>query len=112
MGFYMQNMFSTEDGLFNNSNYSKIFIHMGGLVLYIDMTFIKSGEHRILLIGEDFERPTEDDISQYNRNQNSFDIKRIIESHNAKWIPYQPRKSLNSNQFGTDDHTISSIERI
>lgn len=76
------------------------------------MSSVTSGVSQFLFIENDIERTNEDEILEYMQNQISTEIRSIIESHNANWIPYQPKKSQNSNPFDTDDHTISSIERI
>lgn len=107
----MQDIFTQEhDALFNNLNHS--FVGVANLILYIDITNIKSGEDQILFVANDFDGPNEDDISEFYRNQYSDKIKRIIETHDTKWIPYQPETSQNPNPFDADDHTISSMERI
>lgn len=96
----------------DNLNSSNIFIRTENLLFYIDMTNMKSGDNQILFIDDDFQEPTVTDMHKLNGNQYSNEIRRIIESHDAKWIPYQPGKSHNSKSFDTDDHTISSMERI
>lgn len=96
----------------DNLNSSHIFIRTSNLLFYIDMTNMQSGDDHILFIDDDFQAPTVTDIHVFNGNQYLNEIRRIIESHDAKWISYQPGKSHNSKPFDTDDHTISSIERI
>lgn len=102
---------NNNESSFNQLNHLNVFVRTENLVFYIDMMNIKSGEDQILFIADDFEK-LEDDISEFNRNKYSNEIRRIIESHNTKWIPYQAGTSQNSNPFDTDDHTIESIERM
>lgn len=105
-------MFIEDEATFNNLNPLDVVVRTENLVFYIDLKNVESGDDQILFVADDFEEPNEDDISEFNRIQYSDEIKHIIESHDAKWIPYQPGTSQNSNPFDTDDHTISSIERI
>lgn len=78
------------------------------------MTYTNAHDNdQILYVDEDFVEPSEDDIFELNRNQYNDEIRRIIETHTANWIPYHPRESQNSNPLDIDDHiAISSIERI
>lgn len=108
-----QDLFTDEDdALFNKLNHSHVFVRFANLVVCIDMANIKSGEDHTLFVANDFQEPNEDDLSEFYRNQYSDEIKRIIATHDTKWIPYRPGTSQNPQPFDTDDHTISSMERI
>lgn len=107
-----ENASYNEQFAFDNLNNSSLFIRTENLLFCIDMTNMQSSEDQILFIDDDFEEPNATDIHEFNGNQYLTEIRRIIESHDAKWISYQPGKSQNSKPFDTDDHTISSVERI
>lgn len=94
------------------SNSINVVFHVGNVLLYIDTTNMISNADHVLFIADNFQQPTEHDIFEFNQNQYSAEIKRMIESHDAKWISYQPEKNQNSNPLDTDQHTISSMERV
>lgn len=103
---------SIEQFSFIKSNNSDILICIENLMFFIDMVNAQSSESQTISIEENFEGPNEDELFTFNQNQNTSKIRRIIESHDTKWIVYQPEKCQNSNPFDIDDHTVSSIERI
>lgn len=96
----------------SNRMHSTFMFRAPNLLSYIDMANGNSNNDRMLFIEENFQHPNEDEISEVNRNQYIVEIRHIIESHDAKWISYHPGKSQHSHPLDTDDHTISSIERI
>lgn len=112
IGYTIENILLSEAASYNNLNQLNLFICSMNLVFYIDMMNIKWGEHGTVFLNDDFQGPNIGDILELKRNQYSSEIRRIIESHDAKWIPYQRGKSQNSNPIDADVHTITSIERI
>lgn len=89
-----------------------MFICTENLLFYVDMMKIQSSENPNIFIENFFEGPSEDELFAFNHNQYTSKLRRIIESHGIKWIVHEPEKCQNLNPFDTDDHTISSIERI
>lgn len=81
------------------------------LLFYIDMTGVNTGNDQIVFVDEDFLEPSNEHILEMYGKQYDTKIKHIIESHDARWIPYQPEESQNSNPLDIDDRK-SSIERI
>lgn len=110
IGFPINNISLSDDVIQNHFNSHSLIIQTENLLFYIDMINMNSIEDQFLFIDDDFEEPNADDILKMN--QYAIEIRRIIESHNAKWILYQSTKSQSSKSFDIDDHTISSIERI
>lgn len=77
------------------------------LLFYIDMTSISASSDQIVFVDEDSFEPNKENILEMHDTE----IKHIIETHDARWISYQPEGSQNSNPLDIDDRT-SSIERI
>lgn len=86
-------------------------IRAPNLLFYIDMTGVNASNDQVLFVDEDFLEPSDEDILEMYGKQYNTEIKRIIDTHDARWISYQPEGSQNSNPLDIDDRT-SSIERI
>lgn len=107
-----QNVQFTDEIPTRNLNDNNAVFHIEKFLVYIDMMNMKSNKDHVLFIAGNFRQTNVDYMFELNRNQYSAEIKRIIESHDAKWISYQPERNQNSNPLDTDHHTITSIERI
>lgn len=82
------------------------------LLFYIDMMNENASNDQIIFVDEDFLEPSEENILEMYGKHDDAEIRRIIESHDARWISYQPEGSQNSNPLDIDDLRKSSIERI
>lgn len=60
------------------------------LLFYIDMTSVNASNDHILFVDEDFLEPSEEDMLEMNGKKYDAQIRRIIESHDVRWIPYHP----------------------
>lgn len=112
IGFLIADISNIDESAHNHFNNCSLIIQTENLLFYIDMMKLNSFEEQFIVIDDDFNEPNGDDILELNRNQYANEIRSIIESYDAKWISYQSAKSQNSNPFDTDDHIISSIERV
>lgn len=81
------------------------------LLLCLDMMSANAGNDQTVFVEEDFAEPTEENIHERYGKRYDTEIQHIIESHDAKWIPYQPEGSQISNPLDIDDRR-TSIERI
>lgn len=99
-----------DESIIGNPNTCAI-VQAPNLLFYIDMMRVNAGNDHTVFVDEDFLEPTEENTLKMYGAQYDTKIQRIIESHDAKWISYQPEGSQNSNPLDIDDRT-SSIERI
>lgn len=77
------------------------------LIFYIDIMMRENASNdQMVFIDEDvFDEPNDENILDMYAHQRDAEIRRIIESHDTRWILYHPQGSQHSNPLDIDDRT-------
>lgn len=100
------------DDSFENESITDIpntyaIVQAPNLLFYIDMTHGNASNDQMVFVDEDFLEPSEQDIFDVHKEQYDAEIRRIIGTHDAVWIPYYMKRSQNSNPLDIDDDHAS-----
>lgn len=111
--FNLFNEFNNDDNA-DSAEASSIDLHSNILFLienvlyYADIT----NDDQTVYIDSDANEADYDDLTEFYGNQYGNEIKYNRNVYETKWISYQQWQNRFTHGINTDDHTISSIERI